>query len=318
LRVSTITTADFATSATGTLVFTPAKWTRDRNLAWIDRNGMMEVLSAPVRPYSAPRVSPDGQQIVVWTPGADLLIYNLRRGTLSHAVSEGSNPIWSFDGQHVAYRAAREGTRNIFWKAADGSSAEERLTTGEDVQTPSSWTPDGSVMLLDDVSAVTGIDLLVFRAKDRKTEVFLQTPAGETRARFSPDGRWVAYDSNESGRNEVYVRPFPGLGARHQISNEGGMEPVWNPNGRELFYRNGDSLMAVATSTGAAFTAGTPRVLFRNAYLTSSVTSRSYDVSRDGQRFLFAIPTKPPVSGTQIDVVLNWFEELKEKVPAGK
>jgi serine/threonine-protein kinase len=137
--------------------------------------------------------------------------------------------------------------------------------------------------------------------------------------RFSPDGRWLAYVSNESGRYEIYVQPYPGPGGKWQISTEGGTEPAWNYNGRELFYRCGNKMMAADIATQPSFAAGKPRMLFEGPYERSPATSPNYDVSPDGQRFLMLKSAETGESApTQINVVLNWFEELKRRVPAEK
>ena len=163
----------------------------------------------------------------------------------------------------------------------------------------------------------TGYDIWVLRLADRKAQPFLRTPFNESVPRFSPDGRWLSYISNESGRYEVYVQPYPGPGGKWQISTEGGTEPVWNPNGRELFYRSGDKMMAVDIATQPSFTFGKPRMLFEGQYQLSSVPAVNYDVSPDGQRFLMIKASEQEQAGpTQINVVLNWFEELKRRVPA--
>jgi len=327
VRISGNTSAQYSFAATGTLAYAPASRTDDRNLVWVDRAGKIQILPAPPRSYFTPRLSPDGQKVVAWVIEGDVLIYDLQRGTLTRAAPEGTGswPIWTPDGKRLVYRAAREGTRNLFWRAADGTGAEERLTTGENPQQPDSWSPDGQLLVFVDSSPAGDNDIWLFRLGDpsagsgqagqgRKREPLLQTRFNETRARFSPDGRWIAYQSNESGRNEIYVRPFPGPSSRSQISAEGGIDAAWNPNGRELFYRNGNKMMAVDIATQPVFSASTPRLLFEGDYLLNLVFSPGYDVSRDGQRFLMAI-ARDPTSDTQINVVLNWFEELKRRVP---
>jgi eukaryotic-like serine/threonine-protein kinase len=153
---------------------------------------------------------------------------------------------------------------------------------------------------------------------DRKAVPFLQTPFNETVPAFSPDGHWLAYASDESGRYEIYVRPYPGPGGKWQISTEGGEQPVWNPSGRELFYRSGDKMMRVEIGTEPGFAVGKPRILFEGQYATAA-TFPDYDVSPDGQRFLMLKPAEQAEAGpTQINVVLNWFEELKRLARAGK
>jgi eukaryotic-like serine/threonine-protein kinase len=152
----------------------------------------------------------------------------------------------------------------------------------------------------------------------RKAQPFLRTPFNENTSRFSPDGRWMVYMSDESGRNEIYAQPYPGPGGKWQISTVGGTEPVWNPNGRELFYRSGDRMMAVDIATQPGFVAGTPRMLFEGRYEVAPAPIVNYDVSPDGQRFLMVKPgEQAQAAPTQINVVLNWFEELKRRVPTG-
>jgi eukaryotic-like serine/threonine-protein kinase len=157
----------------------------------------------------------------------------------------------------------------------------------------------------------------VLRLSDRKAQPFLATRFNEGGASFSPDGRWLAYVSNESGRPEIYVQPYPGPGGKWQISTEGGTEPLWNRNGRELFYRSGKKMMAVQITTQPAFAASKPTMLFERDYAASEflATGIAYDVSPDGQRFLMVKESDQAAAATQINVVLNWFQELKRLAP---
>jgi Tol biopolymer transport system component len=219
----------------------------------------------------------------------------------------------------MAFISNKEGPLNVFWQLADGSGGLERLTTSDNVQTPNAWSPDGKLLAFNEITPNTGIGVWVCRLSDRKAQPLLQASFNESAPRFSPDGRWLAYISDESGRYEIYVQPYPGPGGKWQISTEGGTEPVWNPNGRELFYRSGDKMMAVDISTQPSFTVGRPRMLFAGQYQPTPVTLPNYDVSTDGQRFLMLKPSEQEqTASTQINVVLNWFEELKQKVPTGK
>jgi Tol biopolymer transport system component len=220
----------------------------------------------------------------------------------------------------------KEGPYNIFWQLANGSGGLERLTTSDLVQTPNSWSSDGQLLAFHENDPTTQRDIWVLRMGDpssgsgqvRQAQPFLRTRFDEASPRFSPDGQWLAYASDESGRREIYVQSYPGPGGKWQISTEGGTEPVWNPNGRELFYRSGDKMMAVDIATQPSFTAGKPRVLFEGQYAPTPATLPNYDVSPDGQRFLMLKPVEQVQAPTQINVVLNWFEELKQKVPPGK
>jgi len=234
-------------------------------------------------------------------------------GTVNH------NPTWSPDGKRIAFNSDKDVTTNIYSRLADGSGGLERLTNSPNANIPMSWSPDGQLLAFLETNPATGADIWILRLGDRKLQPFLQTPFNESVPRFSPDGRWLAYISDESGRYEVYVQPFPGPGGKWQISTEGGTEPVWNPNGRELFYRNGDKMMAVDIATQSGFVAGKPRMLFEGRYQRTPATSPDYDVSADGQRFLMLKSDEQDASApTQINVVLNWFEELKQRVPTEK
>jgi eukaryotic-like serine/threonine-protein kinase len=233
--------------------------------------------------------------------------------------NENLNGVWTPDGKRIAFASTKEGPRNIYWQRADGSGGLEQLTTSENTQVPMSWSPDGQLLSFFEVNPTTGYDIWVLRLSDRKALPFLRTPFNESVPRFSPDGRWLAYISNESGRYEIYVQPYPGPGGKWQISTEGGTEPTWNPNGRELFYRSGDKMMAVEIATQPSFSASKPRVLFEGRYEPSPATSPNYSVSPDGQRFLMLKSAEQEAAApTQINVVLNWFEELKRRVPTGK
>jgi serine/threonine-protein kinase len=168
------------------------------------------------------------------------------------------------------------------------------------------------------VNPDTGFDLWVMSVQERKPKLFLRTPFNESVPRFSPDGHWLAYMSDESGRNEIYVQPYPGPGAKLQISIDGGTEPTWNPSGRELFFRNGDKMMVADIVLQPSLTASKPRLLFEGQFLPSPATTPNYDVSRDGQRFLMVKADAASEAATQINVIFNWFETLKQAVPSEK
>jgi Tol biopolymer transport system component len=180
-----------------------------------------------------------------------------------------------------------------------------------------SWSPDGQVLSFEEINPVTRRDVWVYTLSDRKAHPFLNTQFNETAPEFSPDGRWLAYASDESGRYEIYVQPYPGRGGKWQISTEGGTEPRWARNG-EIFYRSGMKMMAVDTRLKPTFSADKPKMLFEGQYVPSLATMHNYDVSPDGQRFLMVKDSEQATLTTQINVVLNWFEELKQKVPTGK
>ena len=233
-------------------------------------------------------------------------------------LTDGENAVWTPDGKRIAFTGTRGAETNMFWLAADGSGGLERLTTSPDAQVPHSFSQDGKFLTLVDINATTGYDVWILRLGDRQAEPFLRTPSYESAPSFSPDGWRLTYVSDESGRFEVYVQPYPGPGGVYQISTDGGTEPVWNPKGKELFYRSGDKMMAVEISTEPSFSAGKPQALFQGPYVSTLGTLLFYDVSPDGQRFLMLKPTEQAAALTQIVVVQNWFEELKRLVPLGK
>lgn len=211
----------------------------------------------------------------------------------------------------MSFYSRRSGKAEIFWRPADASAEAELLSSSEYPRFPHSWTPDGESFVFVEIHPDTGNDIWTRSMDGDATETpVLQTESTEDWPTISPDGRWMAYQSDESGRREIYLRPFPVQGSKWQISTEGGMFPRWNPTGRELFYRQGDKLMAVDVRTDPELELGKPRELFER----SSPYGR-YDVDRNGERFVMAdtsVSQKPP---TQLILVQNWAEELKRLVP---
>jgi eukaryotic-like serine/threonine-protein kinase len=325
--------AQYSFSASGSLVYVPGDaQSAQSRLVWVSRNGAEQPVAAPAHAYANPRLSPDGRRVavVITEQESQTWLYDLSRETLTRFTFEGSSntaPAWTPDGKWIAFQSNKEGQPDLFWQLADGGGGLERLTTSEYNHVPMSWSPDGQLLGFMEINPATGYDIWVLRMGDpsagsvqaRKAQPFLRTAFNESVPRFSPDGRWLAYISDESGRFEIYVQAYPGPGGKWQISPEGGKEPVWNPNGRELFYRSGGKMMAVDIATQPSFAAGKPRMLFEGQYVPTPVTAPNYDVSPDGQRFLMLKPSESAQAApTQINVVLNWFEELKQKVPTGK
>jgi Tol biopolymer transport system component len=318
--------AQYAVSADGSLVYIPGSiQASQRNLVWVDRKGAETAIAAPARAYRYPRISPDGQRVAVTVEEAEsnVWLYDLRRDTLSRLTFEGGVNLlgaWTPDGKRIAYASTRAGgAQNPFWQPADGSGAPERLGTSEFTDTPSSISADGKLVALTEIRPETGYDIDILQVSDHKMSPFLRTRFFEGAPQFSPDGRWMVYVSDESGRLEIYVQPFPGPGGKWQVSTDGGTEPTWNRNGREIFYRSGNKMMAVDVTTQPSFSAGKPHALFEAEYMPTPASFPNYDVSADGQKFLVLKPNQPAgVASTQINVVLNWTEELKRRVPVGK
>ena len=315
----------FAASENGVLAYRTGAAAVQNRLVWASRNGTEQPVAAAARSYGGPRLSPDGRWVAVsitdQTGQPQVWLYDLARDTSTRLTFEGSfnnSVAWTPDGKRIALRSNRQGPRNIFWQMADGSGGVERLTTSEYTQFPNVFSTDGQLLVFSEIHAATGYDIWVLRLADRKAQPFLRTPAEEGGPRFSPDGRWLAYSSDESGRREVYVQPYPGPGGKWLISTEGGREAVWNRNGRELFYRNGDKMMAVDVTMQPTFSASKPRVLFEGRYLPAAPTAPAYDVSVDGQRFLMLKAGEQETSTPQVNVVVNWIEDMKQRMPAAQ
>ena len=320
--------AQYSVSATGSLVYVPGGMQGIlRRPVWVSRNGAEQPLAAPADVYNQPRLSPDGRQIaldIVRNQSRQVWVYDLARDTLSQLTSEGTTnemPAWTPDGKRIAFTSNKEGPLHIFWQPADGGGRPERLTTNDNNSAaPFSWSPDGQLLAFVEILPPANPKIFLQRMADRSAQPFFQSQAIEDAPQFSPDGHWLAYATNESGRREIYVKPYPGPGGRWQISTEGGTEPVWNRSGRELFYRSGDKMMAVDITTEPSFAAGKPRQLFEGDYVSTEVglARPDYDVSPDGQRFFMLKPIEQEQAPTQINIVLNWTEELKRLVPTGK
>jgi serine/threonine-protein kinase len=324
-RLRTATTTNLVPqvcfSTAGTMAYVPAsRRPRQSALVWVNREGVEQPTGVSGGIYFQPRLAPDGRRVAITVGGEDhddVWLYDLARQTRSRFTSDGNNgfPLWTPDGRRLTYVSDKAGRENIYWKPLDGSAAEERLLASDRSTFPFSWTRDG-VLAFVVVDPSTQQDLWVLRLDRRdKPAAFLETPFGEGAPAFSPDGRWIAYASGESGRNEIYVRPFPGPGERVTISTEGGNEAVWSPNGREIFYRSGDAMMSVPVSTGPTLNVGTPQRLFEKPYEASLALWANYDVASDGQRFLMVKTIDQQDAPAQINVVLNWQEELKQRVP---
>jgi serine/threonine protein kinase/Tol biopolymer transport system component len=325
--VTTVATsggAEYDVADSGLLAYVPGS-TRppERTLVWVDRQGIGKEIPAPLNTYVAPRISPDGKLLAVqiFNAGAeDLWIYDFGRITMMRLTFSGGGgnaaPVWTPDGRRVLYRS-RVPTLTFRSKLADGSGAEETLF-GKELEdpgaTPFSVTPDGKTLLFGRRTTTGSVGIYAISLDGSgEMQPFLQSTFTQTAARFSPDGRWVVYHSNESGRDEIYVQPYPGPGGKWMLSTEGGTYPLWANSGHEIFYRNEDKMMVVPVETRSAFKAGTPLMLFRTSnYLMQG----NYDVAPDGQHFLMLKEKEAPASSKELSIVTNWTEELKRLVPS--
>jgi Tol biopolymer transport system component len=312
----------FTASDNGILAFQAGGGGGISQLVWLDRAGrQLEVLGPPAD-YLRPRISRDGRRVAVdvrdpQTGQSDIWIHDLARRVSTRFTFEPAEnifPIWSPDDSRIVFESNRKGSDDLYQKASSGTGNEEEFLAQEgNLEVPTDWSSDGRFVAynLIDAKKKAGWDLGYYSVAEKKTALFLATPVNEANGRFSPDGRWLAYASDESGRYEVYVRPFPGHGGKWQISAAGGGQPVWNRNGKEIFYVSADNkLMVVDVKTDSGFEAGTPKALF-DVHLKSA-TGWKYDISPDGQRFLANTVVGGEVKANLITLVLNWAAEIKK------
>jgi serine/threonine-protein kinase len=340
------TAADFSFSQTGAFVYlsgSAAQSLRSENsIVWLDSSGKTQPLQQRQALYAEPRFSPDGKRLaysIASGNGADIWVQDVGRDTpsrLTFLPGYNSLPAWSPEGKYVFFTSSNPAGPGIYWVRADGSGETQRLTDGRAQEVLGSISPDGKRLAMVEQTARTGadiwtapIDLEHERPRLGTPEPFLQTEFSEIAPEFSPDGRWLAYTSNESGSTEVYVRPFPGPGGRTQVSSGGGMFPMWARNRQELFFLSGQRLLMVASYTvnGGGFKAEEPRiwsqrVLNRGAWTTffAGFPTHMFGLAPDGKRFAVALPLgdigeQKPL--THVTLLLNFFDELRRRVPGG-
>jgi eukaryotic-like serine/threonine-protein kinase len=303
----------------GTLVYLPrGAPPPGRTLVWVDRQGHEEATAIPARPYQSARFSPDGKRIALEADG-DIWIWDVAREALTRLTFDPALdqfPVWTADGLRILFGSDRtsNGQANLFAQAADGSGSATRLTESPNQQFPMSVTPDGTELVFRESAPSLDLMVLSLAHPAQSAKPLLHSPAAELNGEVSPDGRWLAYQSNESGRFEISVRPFPNVDAGHwQVSTDGGIQPLWARNGQELFYvAPASAVLAVRVERGNAWSAGTPTKMFDDRYYHGAAagSGRSYDVSPDGRRFLM-IKQGTESPAPTIVVVQNWFEDLK-------
>ena len=325
--------AQVAWTETGTAIYLAGQEKGgDASIEWIDRAGRVMALRTTRAAWGNPQFSPDGGQLAVDIVAGrtDVFTYDWARDTVSR-VTFGSGlqvkPVWTPDGRRVVFRSTREtGVLNLYWQRADGSGDVQRLTESPNPQFTGSWHPSGKFLAFYEGRPASGIDLMILPMegdeasgwKPGKPTVFLSTTFNEAEPTFSPDGRWIAYHSNETGNAQVYVRPFPGPGGRWQVSTDGGTYPTWSRKRQELVYAAPDNRLMVATYTveGESFKADRPRVWSERRFITRP--GRSFDLHPDGERVaLAAAPeNETVVEQDTLVVILNFFDELRRVVPA--
>jgi eukaryotic-like serine/threonine-protein kinase len=291
----------FAVSRSGTFAYFPAESIEQRTLVWVDRQGHETSIAAPPHAYRYPRLSPDGTRIAVEAEDGDddIWIWDVVRATLARLTATPEtelSPLWSPDGRFVLFQSTRQGGANIFRQLADGTRDAERLTTSPLRQLPDALTPDGKVLVFRELDAANSYDLRVMSTEsDRQSKPLIASRFNEQNADLSPNGRWIVYQSDESGSVEIYVRPFPHVDeGRWIVSGGSGHRPVWARTGREIFYRSADgAMMSVPIREQPRLTIGAPTKLFETpdyigqlAGFAGGNPGRHYDVTSDGQRFV--------------------------------
>ena len=339
VNIKTTGAANFGVSDTGALVYVAGmdEGVRTNTLVWVDQQGREEPLSTPPRSYDWVRLSPGGDRAAVEIASggeSDIWLSDLARGTLQRLTSDPSpdeSPLWSPDARRVVFSSTRDGRSGLFWKPADGPGAAELVVSVDRpgaAYYPDGWSPDGSVLLVMIVEGGSLPNLgTVETLEDGSWQPLLAADeAAESGGTISPDGQWIAYHSDETGRREVYAQRFPDLGEKRQISVGGGQDALWAPNGRTLYYLRSssvltDAMMAVAVDTEPRLVPGQPEVLFEGRYWRPPVGGRRYDLSPDGSRFLMIKPTESEGVGTvapELVWVERWATELDRLVPVDR
>jgi serine/threonine-protein kinase len=304
--------AQLSISQTGTLAYAVGIEREPQPLVWVDRSGAEEPLSmAPAR-YATPRLSPDGHRIAVVVSGenSDIWVYDLDRSTSMRLTSEAGNlaPVWSPDGLRVAFGSNRRGSSDVYWMRADRQGGEEQLTANDGIYLPTSWSRSTGAVLVTSVNAASNVDILMLERPGGSVVPVVRTSFAEERAVFSPAAPYIAYTATETGRSEVYVRGLPPDDRRWLLSAGGGTDPVWSHDGKELFFRSGDDLMAVDITATPQFRAGKPHKLFSGRYASGVVAG--YDVNADGSRFLMVRQTRPQ-DLRELRVAVGWLDEVR-------
>jgi serine/threonine-protein kinase len=317
------------------LVYQPGFGTSGVPIHWMDREGKATPLRSAPANWTALQFAPDGNrlalQVNVVGSGADIWLYEWERDAFTRLTSDPgnhANPVWTPDGRRIVFGSnpANEGPLNLYWRRADGVGDVQRLTDSAHGHVPVSWHPSGTLLAFAELNPQTNFDLLMLPMEGSETAgwkpgrptVFLNSRFDEREPMFSPDGRWIAYQSNASGRNEVYVRPYPGPGGQWQISTGGGVSPIWSRTANELFFGTPTQqiMVSVYDIEGHAFRAGKPR-LWSDARYKTRGTFRPFDLHPDGKRFALALAAPTPGDGghDHVTMMFNVFDELRRLAP---
>jgi dipeptidyl aminopeptidase/acylaminoacyl peptidase len=339
LRTANYGVAQFTLAQDGTLIYASGRPQLMTSFVWVDRKGKTRPLGLPEGLYSAFDISPDGRRLALAVVGetpageSDIWIYDLLTGAMSRltprmpagAPAVNAWPRWTPDSLHVIYNRRQESHNQLIWASADGSVEPVVLwsskSTGPDWLYPMSFSPDSSVLTVFGPSPNSSFDIWLMpidrtgRPVARELELFLGGPFAECFGQVSPDGHWMLYNSDQSGRYEVYVTSYPQPGAIHQISRNGGREPLWNPKAPEIVFEDGNQMYAVDVTLGPEFRAGEPRLLFEGPY--PDMPGLGYDISSDGKQFLLLESKDFSKTSTTLTVITSFFDELRRRVPPG-
>ena len=318
-------TANYSVSDTGSLVYAVGSVPPDRTLAWIDRDGtVVELLTTPAAYYTYPRLSPRGTHILLdkrW-PDSDIWAWDIERETMTRVTNdpaENALPVWHPSGDYMAFGDGRSGYANVYWQSLNGGGPPERLTEGARRQLPFTISPDGRDLLYGEDQPDGKWNMWVLDLERRESHPLLNQGYSYWNTDLSPDGRWLVYQSDESGVLEVYVRPYPDVDlGRWQISKDGGSKPMWNRDGSEIYYIDPTGLlMAASVETFPDFVPGHVAPLFdTKRYLPYEVGARPYDLSIDGRRFLMTVPvSETEITDARLVVVVNWTREVARRLP---
>jgi len=325
----------YSLSRDGVMAYAPGEApTAERALAWVDMKGKVEPLAAPRKDYYEPTLSPDGKRVAITLHGErndDIWVLDIQRNTLTRLTfgpAAANSPLWTPDGTRIVYATEREGKPGLFWKPADGSGSEERLlTTATSFPVPDSFSPDGSLLVFTRIDPVQQGDIHVLSLSDRKVTPFLATQFNESQGTLSPDGRWIAYASTESGPESLYVQAFPGPGGKWQISTGGtGGNPQWSRDGKQLFFRGPSGaagqqnvVAKVDVITKPSFSASTPQTLFPVTFGGLRPLVRLFfSLAPDSRRILILEAGEASRQTTHVNVVFGLTDELKRRAASGR
>lgn len=321
------TTRHYGYSRDGTLIYVPdyGEEIESNELAWIHPNGEMTSIGLQPKSYVIPRVSPDGTRIAVSAQeavGRDIWICNLEDASqtrLTFDKREDWHPIWSRDGKNVVFSSGRDGVLNLYMKAADGTGEVKRITTSEHHQWPHTWSGDGKELVYVEGGLDTGYDIWAVPVDgSAPPRPMLQTPTNENNPDISPDGKWIAYQSNESGQYEIYIQDYPGFTGKWQVSESGGNQVRWSPDGKTVYFRHGVQMLKAVITPKPTMKISNPEVVIESDAVVLASEARNYDIGPDGEQFLVLKPIESGAKSTlnrELFIVENWFEEIKRLAP---